>query len=185
MASSPRRKFLVRQPVVVDVGCGCRRRSKLSSLFFSSSSPSSSSSLKPKVPKSPTSSSSTSAASPTTSHWGSSHAATTTSDRSPLLSPAKMPARSGRRREMKKGAVAESVAVVKESSDPYLDFRDSMMVMIVEKEIYSWDEMRELLRRFVSLNSPEHHHLILRAFAEICHAIYSPAGGDGWEASKR
>jgi hypothetical protein len=33
------------------------------------------------------------------------------------------------------GVVKESVAVVKSSYDPYSDFRESMVEMIVEKEI--------------------------------------------------
>ncbi|KAG8084059.1 hypothetical protein GUJ93_ZPchr0010g8476 [Zizania palustris] len=65
------------------------------------------------------------------------------------------------------GRVQESVAVVKESADPLSDFRWSMLQMIVEKEIVGGAELRELLHRFLSLNSAHHHHVILRAFAEI------------------
>ncbi|CAM0956383.1 unnamed protein product [Alopecurus aequalis] len=75
------------------------------------------------------------------------------------------------------GAIArrieESVAVVKESADPLADFRRSMLQMIVEKEIVGGGELRELLHRFLSLNSPHHHHLILRAFAEIWEEVFS------------
>ncbi|CAK7341971.1 unnamed protein product [Dovyalis caffra] len=35
----------------------------------------------------------------------------------------------------------ESVAVEKDSDDPYLDFRHSMLQMILEKEIYSKDDL--------------------------------------------
>ena len=61
------------------------------------------------------------------------------------------------------GRVEESVAVVKESANPLGDFRRSMLQMIVEKEIVDGAGLRELLHRFLSLNSPQHHHLILRA----------------------
>ncbi|CAL4923506.1 unnamed protein product [Urochloa decumbens] len=71
------------------------------------------------------------------------------------------------------GRVEESVAVVKESADPLGDFRRSMLQMIVEKEIVGGDELRELLHRFLSLNSPAHHHLILRAFAEIWEEVFA------------
>ncbi|CAL4940324.1 unnamed protein product [Urochloa decumbens] len=71
------------------------------------------------------------------------------------------------------GRVEESVAVVKESADPLGDFRRSMLQMIVEKEIVGGDELRELLHRFLSLNSPVHHHLILRAFAEIWEEVFA------------
>nr|XP_010911125.1 transcription repressor OFP8 [Elaeis guineensis] len=67
----------------------------------------------------------------------------------------------------------ESVAVVKESADPLGDFRRSMLQMIVEKEIVDGEELRELLRRFLSLNSPCHHDLILQAFAEIWEEVFS------------
>ncbi|XP_038982604.1 transcription repressor OFP7-like [Phoenix dactylifera] len=73
----------------------------------------------------------------------------------------------GRRR------IEESVAVVKESADPLGDFRGSMLQMIVEKEIVDGEELRELLLRFLSLNSPRHHDLILRAFAEIWDEVFS------------
>ncbi|KAL6905242.1 hypothetical protein ACP4OV_002843 [Aristida adscensionis] len=71
------------------------------------------------------------------------------------------------------GRVEESVAVVKESADPLGDFRRSMLQMIVEKEIVGGAELRELLHRFLSLNSPHHHHLILRAFAEIWEEVFA------------
>ncbi|EHA8592366.1 transcription repressor OFP8 [Cocos nucifera] len=69
--------------------------------------------------------------------------------------------------------IEESVAVVKESNDPLGDFRRSMLQMIVEEEIVDGEELRELLRRFLSLNSPCHHDLILRAFVEIWDEVFS------------
>lgn len=71
------------------------------------------------------------------------------------------------------GRVEESVAVVKESADPLGDFRRSMLQMIVENEIVGGAELRDLLHRFLSLNSPHHHHLILRAFAEIWEEVFA------------
>ncbi|KAK1300562.1 hypothetical protein QJS10_CPB13g01529 [Acorus calamus] len=70
------------------------------------------------------------------------------------------------------GRVTESVAVVKESEDPYVDFRNSMLQMIVEKEIYSFDDLRELLDCFLSLNSPYHHEAIVTAFMEIWNGVF-------------
>uniref|UniRef100_A0A6N2LZV1 Transcription repressor n=1 Tax=Salix viminalis TaxID=40686 RepID=A0A6N2LZV1_SALVM len=46
-----------------------------------------------------------------------------------------------------------SVAVEKDSDDPYLDFRHSMLQMILEKQIYSKDDLRQLLDCFLQLNS--------------------------------
>ncbi|XP_023544919.1 transcription repressor OFP6-like [Cucurbita pepo subsp. pepo] len=67
----------------------------------------------------------------------------------------------------------ESVAVEKDSDDPYLDFRHSMVQMILENEIYSKDDLRGLLRCFLQLNSPSHHEIIIRAFAEIWDSVFS------------
>ncbi|CAO2196841.1 unnamed protein product [Urochloa humidicola] len=61
----------------------------------------------------------------------------------------------------------ESVAVAVDSSEPYEDFRESMVQMVVEKEIYAWDDLNDLLHQFLSLNSPRHHPLILHAFADL------------------
>ncbi|KAH6798904.1 ovate family protein 6 [Perilla frutescens var. frutescens] len=67
----------------------------------------------------------------------------------------------------------ESVAVEKDSDDPYLDFRRSMLQMILEKELYSKDELKELLNCFLQLNSPYYHGVIVRAFTEIWNGVGS------------
>ncbi|KAG6436428.1 hypothetical protein SASPL_101326 [Salvia splendens] len=63
--------------------------------------------------------------------------------------------------------IQNSVAVVKDSDDPYQDFRQSMLQMILEKRIYSRNDLQQLLDCFLKLNSPHHHEVIVRAFAEI------------------
>lgn len=82
----------------------------------------------------------------------------------------------------------ESLAVEKESDDPYLDFRQSMLQMILEQEIYSKDDLRELLNCFLQLNSPYHHGIIVRAFTEIWDGVYSvrstARGGGGGLSSE-
>ncbi|XP_027349290.1 transcription repressor OFP6-like [Abrus precatorius] len=67
----------------------------------------------------------------------------------------------------------EGVAVEKDSDDPYLDFRHSMLQMILENEIYSKEDLRELLNCFLQLNSPYHHGVIVRAFTEIWNGVFS------------
>ncbi|XP_019186627.1 PREDICTED: transcription repressor OFP6-like [Ipomoea nil] len=67
----------------------------------------------------------------------------------------------------------ESVAVEKDSDDPYLDFRHSMLQMILEKNIYSKDDLKELLNCFLQLNSPYYHGVIVRAFTEIWNGVFS------------
>lgn len=163
------------------MGCGCRRPRLRS--FFSCST-------KPK----PQDNGSFLSPSTTASHWGtSSFTATTAGDSSSTsrcnLSPERpkeTAATAGGRRKPsskktkraaaappRRGVVDGSVAVVKDSSDPFLDFRDSMLHMIVEMEIYAWEDLRDLLHRFLVLNAPRHHHLILRAFAEIWGDLFS------------
>ncbi|KAJ6749985.1 hypothetical protein OIU85_000595 [Salix viminalis] len=68
---------------------------------------------------------------------------------------------------------AESVAVEKDSDDPYLDFRQSMLQMVLEKQIYSKDDLRQLLDCFLQLNSPYYHGIIVRAFTEIWNGVFS------------
>ncbi|KAH9603933.1 hypothetical protein KSS87_018017 [Heliosperma pusillum] len=60
-----------------------------------------------------------------------------------------------------------SMVVVKDSKDPYKDFRDSMLQMINENKIFSKEDLHHLLRCFLRLNSPTHHHYILHAFFQI------------------
>jgi uncharacterized protein (TIGR01568 family) len=71
-----------------------------------------------------------------------------------------------------------SVAVVKQSDDPLGDFRRSMLQLIVENGIVAGEDLREMLRRFLTLNSPHHHDAILRAFAEIWDDVFAVASLD-------
>ncbi|XP_047077126.1 transcription repressor OFP8-like [Lolium rigidum] len=71
-----------------------------------------------------------------------------------------------------------SVAVVKQSEDPLGDFRQSMVQMIVEHGMVAGEELREMLRRFLNLNAPHHHDVILRAFAEIWDAVFAASVDD-------
>ncbi|EMS57594.1 hypothetical protein TRIUR3_12575 [Triticum urartu] len=66
-----------------------------------------------------------------------------------------------------------AVAVEVESATPYEDFRESMVAMVVEKEMYAWEDLNALLHGFLSLNSPRNHPLILHAFADL----WAPRGG--------
>nr|CAD1824671.1 unnamed protein product [Ananas comosus var. bracteatus] len=65
-------------------------------------------------------------------------------------------------------------AVTVDSTDPYTDFRDSMLEMIVEMGIYRSDELRRLLGRYLELNSPSHRRVIVRAFADAHRAAFGP-----------
>ncbi|KAL0369499.1 UNVERIFIED_CONTAM: Transcription repressor OFP6 [Sesamum angustifolium] len=70
--------------------------------------------------------------------------------------------------------IQDTFAVVKDSDDPYQDFRQSMLQMIVEKQIYSSNDLQQLLHCFLQLNSPHHHEVILRAFMEIWNNVGIP-----------
>ncbi|XP_030452560.1 transcription repressor OFP8-like [Syzygium oleosum] len=69
--------------------------------------------------------------------------------------------------------IEDSFAVVKRSNDPRGDFRQSMVEMIVEKEMFGAEELQKLLECFLALNSHHHHRVILQVFAEIWEALFS------------
>ncbi|XP_076896082.1 uncharacterized protein LOC143548930 [Bidens hawaiensis] len=68
--------------------------------------------------------------------------------------------------------VKESVAVVKKSTDPYGDFRVSMLEMIVERQIVGAQDLEDLLKCFLTLNSEEHHAVICEVFTEIWETLF-------------
>ncbi|XP_022755050.1 transcription repressor OFP8-like [Durio zibethinus] len=69
--------------------------------------------------------------------------------------------------------VKDSFAVVKRSSDPYNDFRTSMVEMIVERQIFAAKDLEQLLQCFLSLNSHHHHRIIVEVFTEIWETMFS------------
>lgn len=69
--------------------------------------------------------------------------------------------------------VKDSFAVIKRSSDPYTDFRTSMVEMIVEKQIFGSKDLENLLQCFLSLNSITHHRVIIQVFTEIWETLFS------------
>ncbi|CAA6654638.1 unnamed protein product [Spirodela intermedia] len=70
--------------------------------------------------------------------------------------------------------LAESFAVVKNSSDPGKDFRDSMMEMIVENNIRASKDLEDLLACYLSLNSNEYHDVIVKVFEQIWFDLTNP-----------
>ncbi|KAL5997759.1 hypothetical protein ACLOJK_008689 [Asimina triloba] len=61
----------------------------------------------------------------------------------------------------------ESFAVAKSSFDPQKDFRESMVEMILENRIEQPQELESLLACYLSLNSAEHHDVIVKAFQHV------------------
>ncbi|KAI6669772.1 hypothetical protein NL676_004657 [Syzygium grande] len=90
-------------------------------------------------------------------------------DASPTRSPYPAARRSG---------IGNSIAVAKDSDDPYRDFRDSMLQMVLEQGIYSREGLQELLHCFLKLNSPRYHAVIIRAFTVIWNGV-TPGGTGG------
>lgn len=68
--------------------------------------------------------------------------------------------------------LVNSIAVEKDSRDPHNDFRDSMLQMILEREIYTESDLQELLECFLQLNATCHHQVIVEAFMEICEEAF-------------
>ncbi|XP_073148259.1 uncharacterized protein [Henckelia pumila] len=71
------------------------------------------------------------------------------------------------------GKVKESFAVVKKSADPYEDFKNSMMEMILEKQMFEKKDLEQMLQCFLSLNSRHYHGIILQAFSHILDSIFT------------
>ncbi|KAF9589445.1 hypothetical protein IFM89_023763 [Coptis chinensis] len=69
--------------------------------------------------------------------------------------------------KVEKGQVLDSFAVVKCSFDPRKDFRDSMVEMIMDIGIRKPDELENLLACYLSLNSDEHHDIIVKVFQQV------------------
>ncbi|KAG6519329.1 hypothetical protein ZIOFF_022822 [Zingiber officinale] len=73
--------------------------------------------------------------------------------------------------EKASGVMNRGVALVKNSSDPYADFRSSMVEMLAGREVSTVSDMEGLLRCYLSLNSPRHHAVIMEAFVDIWEAM--------------
>ncbi|CAH1448591.1 unnamed protein product [Lactuca virosa] len=57
-------------------------------------------------------------------------------------------------------------AIVKSSFDPEMDFRESMMEMMIVKGIRQRDQLEELLACYLTLNCDEYHQLIVKVFQQ-------------------
>ncbi|GMP29526.1 hypothetical protein CsSME_00004591 [Camellia sinensis var. sinensis] len=71
-----------------------------------------------------------------------------------------------------KGKVKDNFAVVKESVDPYEDFKASMMEMVLAKQLFEERDFEQLLECFLSLNSRHHYGVIVDAFFDIWKTIF-------------
>ncbi|KAL1199192.1 Transcription repressor OFP10 [Cardamine amara subsp. amara] len=70
--------------------------------------------------------------------------------------------------------IDESVAMAKESINPFEDYKNSMNQMIEERYIETEDDLKELLRCFLDINPPPQHNLIVRAFVDVCSHLQPP-----------
>ncbi|KAH7445476.1 hypothetical protein KP509_01G010900 [Ceratopteris richardii] len=78
--------------------------------------------------------------------------------------------------------VYHSLAIEKKSENPYLDFRDSMVEMVLEKQMHKSSELEELLQSFLSLNSLEYHELIVQAFSEVWEKVFGSTNTFHWKS---
>lgn len=63
--------------------------------------------------------------------------------------------------------VLDSVAMEKRSYNPCQDFKDSMLEMILEKELHTTNDLVHLLQCYLGLNSERDHKTIVKAFSEV------------------
>lgn len=68
--------------------------------------------------------------------------------------------------------VGECLAVEKKSRDPRMDFKASMVDMILAKQLFGAQDLERLLICFLSLNNVRHHGLIFEVFSEICETLF-------------
>lgn len=72
--------------------------------------------------------------------------------------------------------VPKGLAVVKRSRDPYGDFLESMVEMIMGRQVFGAAELQRLLRSYLALNAPRFHPVILQAFSDIWVVIHVHGG---------
>lgn len=63
--------------------------------------------------------------------------------------------------------VFDSFAMVKSSYDPKHDFKESMVEMIMEKDLHTSHDMVELLQCYLTLNADAYHDTIVKVFTEV------------------
>ncbi|XP_073125207.1 uncharacterized protein [Henckelia pumila] len=72
-----------------------------------------------------------------------------------------------RKQVVEGGTMFDGFAVLKSSFDPQQDFRDSMIEMIMEKEIQRTEDLEELLACYLTFNCDEYHDLIIKVFRQV------------------
>ncbi|GAA0146377.1 hypothetical protein LIER_36300 [Lithospermum erythrorhizon] len=81
--------------------------------------------------------------------------------------------RGGGRRRGENGDIGLCYIVEKSSSDPYRDFRTSIVEMMLENQIFGAQDLEKLLHCLLSLNLPCYHKVIVDVFSEICQTLYA------------
>ncbi|KAK8709568.1 hypothetical protein V6N13_060583 [Hibiscus sabdariffa] len=86
---------------------------------------------------------------------------------SPRLASRRIQGRKSASSSSSSSSMSGSIAVVKSSSDPQRDFRESMVEMIMENNIRASKDLEDLLACYLSLNSNEYHDVIVKVFKQI------------------
>ncbi|KMZ64906.1 Ovate family protein 4 [Zostera marina] len=66
------------------------------------------------------------------------------------------------------GDFKNSICAVKQTRDPFVDFRQSIAEMIVQVGVHDWEDMEELVYCYLKLNSTDVHGFIVDAFLSFC-----------------
>lgn len=68
--------------------------------------------------------------------------------------------------------VFNSIAMVKSSYNPQRDFKESMMEMVLTKQLRRSEDLEQLLQCYLSLNAEQYHHIIVEGFQEVCADLF-------------
>ncbi|XP_076885884.1 transcription repressor OFP13-like [Bidens hawaiensis] len=71
----------------------------------------------------------------------------------------------------------ESVAMVMESGNPYVDFKRSMEEMVEIHELKDWECLEELLWWYLKMNEKDNYEFIVGAFVDLLVGISGGSGG--------
>ncbi|CAL5323448.1 hypothetical protein CsSME_00002115 [Camellia sinensis var. sinensis] len=66
------------------------------------------------------------------------------------------------------GSFADSICLVKYSTDPFSDIRESILEIIRSAGVQDWKEMEDLVYCYIAVNPAEVHEFIEDAFLSLC-----------------
>ncbi|PSS32938.1 Transcription repressor like [Actinidia chinensis var. chinensis] len=73
--------------------------------------------------------------------------------------------------EVSGGFADGTICLVKYSTDPFSDMRESILEMIQSVGVQDWEELEELVYCYIVLNPSEVHGFIEDAFLSLCSSV--------------